>query len=177
VSRALVLSVGAGLAVALAAGCARRSPDVPAADSAPSPQVSATRSISLERQPCFGTCPVYTVTIDETGAVHFEGRRFVADTGVFISTIPPARVDSLLAELETAGYFSLADRYAPGEPVCQHAATDLPTVITEVHVRGHAKRIEHYHGCADAPAVLDSLEWRIDAVAGVARRVGVSGER
>ena len=170
--QALLLVAVTGFVAAIAAACARRSPGVPAADSVPAPQVSATPSVSLERQPCFGTCPVYTVTIDGSGAVRFEGRRFVADTGVFISAIPPARVDSLLAELEAAGYFGFADRYTPGAPVCEHAATDLPTVITEVHLRDRAKRIEHYYGCAGAPAILDSLERRIDAVGGVARWLG-----
>jgi uncharacterized protein DUF6438 len=164
------------LLATLAAACARPSPGVPANDSVPAPQVSATPSVSLERQPCFGTCPVYTVTIDRSGAVRFEGRRFVADTGVSISAIPPARVDSLLAELEAAGYFGFADRYAPGEPVCEHPATDLPTAITEVHLRDRTKRIEHYYGCSGAPAILDSLERRIDSVAGVGRWVG-GGER
>jgi hypothetical protein len=170
--RSLGLLMGAGLAAVLGAACARRSSDVPAADSAPAPHISGTASVSLERQPCFGTCPVYTVTLDGSGVVRFEGRRFVADTGVFIVTIPPARVDSLLTRLEAAGYFGFADRYTPGEPACARAATDLPTVITEVRLRGRAKRIEHYHGCADAPAALDSLERQIDSVAGVARWVG-----
>ena len=67
--------------------------------------------MSLERGPCFGTCPVYKVTIERTGAVRFEGKRFVADTGVSTGTVSPARVDSLLAELDREGYWQLADAY------------------------------------------------------------------
>jgi len=168
VNRALFLLAGA----ALVAACARPSADVPANDARPAPDAGAGASASLERRPCFGTCPVYTVTVAGSGAVRFEGRRFVADSGTFTGTIPKPRVDSLLGELEAAGYFGLADRYTMGGAGCDRYATDLPTVITEVHLRGRAKRVEHDHGCAGAPAILDSLEQRIDEVAGVAKWVG-----
>jgi len=165
-------ALGLVAAAALVAACARPSSDVPADDARPAPDLGAGPSVSLERRPCFGTCPIYTVTIAGTGAVRFEGRRFVADSGTFTGAIPRPRVDSLLAELEAAGYFDLADRYAMGAAGCDRYATDLPTVITEVHLRGRAKRVEHDHGCAGAPSVLDSLEHRIDQVAGVAKWVG-----
>jgi len=86
-------------ALALAAGCSRPSADVE--PGAPRARASASDSarISLERRPCFGTCPVYTVTLEGSGVVRFEGVRFVKDTGTSVGTVPPARVDSLLAEL------------------------------------------------------------------------------
>jgi hypothetical protein len=152
----------------LAAACAKPSPPVPATDAVVGSADSSTH-ITLERSPCFGTCPVYTVTLEGSGAVLFQGRRFVADTGVSTATVPPARVDSLVAELVTNGYFDFADRYLPGEPGCEHAATDLPSATIEVHARGRVKRIEHYHGCSEAPPALSALEERIDEVAGVAR--------
>ena len=151
-------------ALALAAGCSRPSADVE--PGAPRARTTASDSarISLERRPCFGTCPVYTVTLDGSGTVRFEGRRFVKDTGTVMRTVPPARVDSLARELEAAGYFAFADRYVMGEPGCGRYATDLPTVITEVRIGPRAKRVEHDHGCADAPERLSALERRIDEV-------------
>jgi hypothetical protein len=128
--------------------------------------------LSLERRPCFGTCPVYTVTLERTGAVIFEGRRFVADTGTHTASIPAARADSLFRALDAAGWFTLADRYTMGEPGCEHFATDLPSVITEVRMGGRVKRVEHDHGCRDAPAALDELERRIDQATGVGKWVG-----
>ena len=160
------------LAVGLSAACTRPSPGGGAASAPPAPAAAGGASVSLERRPCFGTCPVYTVRIDGSGAVLFEGRRFVSDSGAFSGTIARAAVDSLAAELAARGYFGLADRYVAGQPGCGPYATDLPTVVTEVRVGGRAKRVEHDHGCADAPAVLDSLEGRIDQVAGVAKWVG-----
>jgi hypothetical protein len=115
---------------------------------------------------------VYAVELDRSGAVTFEGRRFVADSGARTGSIPAARADSLFRELEAGGWFDLADRYRMGDPACGRFATDLPTVITEVRMGGRTKRIEHDHGCADAPAKLSALEQRIDEVAGVRRWVG-----
>lgn len=135
------------------------------------PAVDAGR-INLERGPCFGACPVYTVTLDRSGAVTFEGRRFVADTGMFTDSVPAARADSLFRELDAAGWFGLSDRYAMGEPACGLFATDLPRVVTEVEMDGKSKRIEHDHGCSGAPASLSALEKRIDDVAGVRRWIG-----
>ena len=155
--------------VALATACARSAPPVPQADG-PRPGTDAGTHITLERGPCFGTCPVYLVTVDGSGSVLFQGKRFVADSGVSTATVPPGRVDSLVAELAAGGYFEFADRYVPGEPGCgELVTTDLPSVTTEVQARGRRKRIEHYHGCPDAPPALRGLEERIDEVAGVAR--------
>jgi hypothetical protein len=140
----------------------------------PPPQANpaaAEGRLSLERRPCFGTCPVYTVTLERTGAVIFEGRRFVADTGTHTGSIPAARADSLFRALDAAGWFRFADRYAMGQPGCEHFATDLPSVITEVRMDGRVKRVEHDHGCGDAPAALDELERRIDEVTEVGKWV------
>ena len=48
---------------------------------------SAEDRITLERRPCFGACPVYTVTLERSGKVRFEGHRFVADTGVSFAVV------------------------------------------------------------------------------------------
>jgi hypothetical protein len=178
-TRTLLVAASAALAAAsLAAACARPAPPSPpaAGPSAAGPSAAAGQApadsavrIRLERGPCFGACPVYSVTLDGSGAVLFEGRRFVADTGISTGTVPPARVDTLVAELTAGGYFDFADRYRAGEPGCERYATDLPSVITEVRAGGRRKRIEHDHGCMDAPEALTALEGRIDEAAGVAR--------
>jgi Domain of unknown function (DUF6438) len=173
-TRTLLVAAAASVAAAsLVAACARPAPPGTSAagPSATAGQASADSAVrvTLERGPCFGTCPVYAVTLDGSGAVLFEGRRFVANTGISTGSVPSARVDSLVAELIAGGYFDFADRYRAGEPGCERYATDLPSVITEVRAGGRRKRIEHDHGCMDAPEALTVLEGRIDSVAGVAR--------
>jgi hypothetical protein len=159
--RALTQTLLVAASATLVAACAR--------PATPGPSAAAAVRITLERGPCFGTCPVYSVTLDGSGAVLFEGRRFVADTGISTGRVPPARIDSLVAALTAGRYFDFADRYTAGEPGCERYATDLPSVITEVRAGGRTKRVEHDHGCMEAPQALTVLEGRIDSVAGVAR--------
>jgi hypothetical protein len=81
-------------------------------------------------------------------------------------------VDSLLVELEKAGYFHFASRYAASEPACGRYVTDLPAAITTINLRERTKRIEHDHGCGAAPGALAVLEKRIDEVLGSDEWIG-----
>ena len=128
--------------------------------------------VTLERTPCYGACPVYTVSISGTGAVRFVGTRFTTQVGEATAEIPPARVDSLVEELRGGGYFELADAYVAESPECGRYATDSPTVITSVFADGVRKEIRHDYGCGGAPPALALLEQRIDQVAGTARWTG-----
>ena len=164
---------GTVVALALLVGCGRTPP--PGATVAmPDSSAASTAGdyVALERGPCFGACPVYRVTLRRTGVVTFEGRRFVADSGMSRDSIPPASVDSLFRRLEAAGWSAFVGQYAMGEPGCGRFATDLPAVVSEVSLGGSVQQVRHDHGCQGAPEVLDRLERSIDSVAGVAQWVG-----
>ena len=153
------------------AGCASHPPAPPSVvQSSAAPADSAV--VTLERTPCFGTCPVYLVTASANGAVRFEGKSHVSHPGSAVGQIPKARLDSLLTELDAAGYFRFEEQYVPGSPACGNAATDLPTVTTSVTLDARTKRIEHYRGCAGAPQALSQLEERIDEVLNTAQWTG-----
>ncbi len=158
------------------AGCAPRA-GVPAGDSAAADPATSVSEfdrpvVTLERTPCFGSCPVYRVTIDASGMVRFEGKSHVIQLGPATAQIPEAAVDSLLEELRQGGYFDMPDRYVMDAPDCGQYATDSPTVITSATSEGITKRIQHDYGCTDAPLSLRRLEQRIDQVAGTARWTG-----
>lgn len=133
---------------------------------------AAMPAISLERTPCFGGCPVYTVAVSPAGEVTYEGKASVRQLGKASGKIPAQKVDTLLVELEKAGYFSMANRYAASEPSCGRYSTDSPSAITSVTIRGRTKRIEHDYGCGAAPGALVVLERRIDEVLGSGRWTG-----
>lgn len=167
--------LGAFLLLALAAACA---PPAPPAATAGAADASAALDslpgntvISLERTPCFGGCPIYTVTLRADGTVRFEGKRFTHVHGVATDSIDPAAVAHLLAGIEDAGFFSLADRYDYGEPTCTHYVTDQPGAVITVTAGDRSKSIVHDHGCAGAPEQLSEIENRIDRVAGSAQWV------
>jgi acetamidase/formamidase len=125
-------------------------------------------SITLERTACFGTCPIYKLTIASDGSVTFQGQRFTKTTGTAKGKITADDFRQLVSEFEKINYFSLPDRYAPGTPVCPQMITDLPSANTSIKLKGKMKSVSHYHGCGDAGALakLTALERRIDEVAG-----------
>jgi hypothetical protein len=153
--------------IAVGVACAPR-PPVPV-DSPASP---APPAITLERTPCFGTCPVYQVAISRSGIVRFIGKHHVTRQGEASAEIPAARVDSLLRELEAGGYFGFADAYVMDSPACGQYATDSPTVITSANLDGRSKTIRHDYGCFAAPGELARLERHIDDMPGTDRWTG-----
>ena len=158
---ALALLVGLG-------GCGPRAPQAPAPDSVS----TAGTAVTLERGPCFGTCPVYRVSLAGMAQVGFVGTRFVGRVGTDTSRVAPEVVDRLVRSLDAAGFFALADTYVPDAPACGLYHTDAPTVSITVRASGRDKTVRHDHGCAGAPAELTRLEHLIDSVAGTARWTG-----
>ncbi len=167
---------GSIVSLALIVACSGR-PGAEGGDSVSAPVPAAvadslTPVVSLERTPCYGTCPVYEVSIFRDGTVRFLGKQHVKQQGVATASLAPGAVDSLAAELEEGGYFGFADDYVRDAPACGRYATDSPTVTTSLAMKGRTKRIRHDYGCSAAPAELRRLEQRIDEVAGTSRWTG-----
>jgi len=131
-------------------------------------QKTGDDSITLERTACFGTCPMYKVTVTSDGTVTFNGQRFTKTTGVAKGKISREEFRQLVAEFEKIKYFSLPDSYTPGTPVCPQRITDMPSANTSISLKGKAKGVMHYYGCGDkgALAQLTALETKIDEVLG-----------
>ena len=139
--------------------------------STPAPAPESLLAISLERTPCFGSCPVYRVTISRGGMVRFQGTRFVGHVGADSAQIAKEAVDSLLADFDRGGFYDFEEQYVSGAPGCGLYATDLPSANTAVNDGSRDKRVQHDRGCSEAPQALSALEDRIDEVAGTARWV------
>lgn len=113
--------------------------------------------ITLERTACYGTCPIYKLTISGNGAVIFEGKRFVKKVGTSRFVIPEAQVRELVDAFEKINYFDLKDQYVKPEDGCRQRETDNPSAVTSLMLRGKSKSVTHYHGCI-GPEVLRQLE-------------------
>lgn len=109
--------------------------------------------IVLERTACYGTCPIYTVSILGNGTVTYRGEQFVKTVGIQKYDIPAGDVEELVALIYQKNFFALRDRYEVG-------ATDMPTVITTVRVGDEIKSVENYGGAG--PAQLREIEQKID---------------
>jgi ankyrin repeat protein len=129
----------------------------------PMPPFDATARITLERTPCFGTCPSYTVEISADGTVVFNGRDYVFVRGVHRRRIDPAAVRHLFALARDADFFSLRDFYAA-------SMTDNPSYLVTIEAGGRRKRISDYVGEAvGMPSSIKALQDAIDAAAGTRR--------
>ena len=116
-------------------------------------------SIRLETAPCFGTCPVYAVTVKPDGTGVFEGKRFTAVSGERRFSLSPAQYDAFAGALAAYRPESGDVRYAPGEANCPNAPTDMPsTQVTWTRAIGDSQGISFYHGCRnDNPALAQAL--------------------
>lgn len=118
------------------------------------PRIIAT----LERTECFGTCPVYRVTVRADGSVEWLGQGHVAKPGVATAKLSNATLAALRKLFTDAKYFDLK-----GDADC-HEMTDQPSVITSYDDGTNKRTIRHYLGCSRAPSGLSALEERFDAL-------------
>jgi hypothetical protein len=132
-----------GMALALVAGLASCA-SVPAG--AEGGARRSAMSVTYETGPCFGACPVYTVTVRNDGSGTFEGRRFTAVEGRRSFRISPAEYDALLAHLDPIRPERGTVRYS-GE-ACEQTATDLPSAEVTWRMLGDgADQLYFYYGC------------------------------
>jgi hypothetical protein len=128
--------------------------------SVPPPTAAPRRLVaSIERGPCYGRCPVYTVRVFADGAVEFEGRQHVGTVGVATGKLSAAELVQLAAAFESRRFESLKAEYADPR------TTDLPWVT----VSNGRKTVRHYTGDESAPKALTELEAAIDRLVGTAR--------
>jgi hypothetical protein len=168
VQRYLLLSL-----IAVVPACAPRGSAAPADTSrVETTIVGVPQALVLERSPCFGSCPVYTVAVSPDGEVTYQGRAHVRQLGAAEARIPRQQVNGLLNELDRAGFFTFADRYVQGEPACGRYVSDSPSATTTVTYRGRTKSIVHDYGCGSAPGALVVLERRVDEVLGTGKWTG-----
>jgi Family of unknown function (DUF6174)/Domain of unknown function (DUF6438) len=125
--------------------------------------------ITLQRTACFGTCPIYKISIFPDGRVVYEGERFVKVVGKRTARIRPQAVKRLVEEFEKLNYFALPNNYQGGP-------TDLPSAITSLTIGKQHKTVNHYLGSPNAPQALTALENKIDAVVNSRRWVGAKNE-
>lgn len=108
--------------------------------------------ISMERTPCLGRCPGYTITIYETGMVIYEGRDFVEREGKYTTMLSNDAMEELKNYIKEINFFNLKDKY-------DKEITDIPSCIIAVSLEGKYKKIIDRY---EAPRELRDLEKLID---------------
>jgi len=90
--------------------------------------------IELFHSRCFGSCPVYTITVRGNREVDYLGQMDVKECGKRSDSISERQLMDILRELDHVHFFGLEDRAFLWPP-------DLPSVWVTVDVDGKTKRV------------------------------------
>jgi Domain of unknown function (DUF6438) len=115
-----------------------------------------TPILTLQREACFGFCPVYNVALYADGTVVYMGIANVDNIGVLLLEADEFAVTNIAQLAQLFGYFDWQDSYD------LQLMTDQPTVISSVLWEDNFKRIVRYDGDPNAPIGLIRLEESID---------------
>jgi hypothetical protein len=149
--KAAIMALAAMTAVGLAACATIDGPQ------AGQPVALERETIRYETTPCFGTCPVYAVTVTPDGKGTFEGRSHTAVTGIKSFQTTPAVYQAFAARLAPYRPAGNETLYQPGTPNCGNAPTDMPSVdIVWTELSGGRQHLNVYYGCG-AQAMRDAL--------------------
>jgi hypothetical protein len=134
-------------------------------------QESEITTITLERTPCFGACPVYKLTVHRSGQVEYEGKDHVRQKGSRTGRISTEDFDKLAKKIGEINFFSLQDRYDGKNPDGSGVTvTDLPTRKTSVTWGNRNKTVENYFrgpkGLKELEDLIDELTKSADWVRG-----------
>ncbi|RDE06683.1 DUF6438 domain-containing protein [Sphingomonas aracearum] len=114
--------------------------------------VNAPETITYETGRCFGSCPVYKVSVSADGQGTFEGRMFTAATGVRHFRVSKRQYVAFRRRLIASRPVGTV-RLTPDNPACGPAPTDMPT--TEIGWSGGGRKPAHlslYMGCGGPKA-------------------------
>jgi hypothetical protein len=100
-------------------------------------------SVTLQRGPCFGTCPVYEVTLAADGTATWNGDRFIDRLGRYQGQMDLNDYGRLARFIQRADFFSWDPDYVA-------SVTDLPNYYLTVVAGGQTKTVRQYG--VDEPA-------------------------
>ncbi|MCK4750259.1 MAG: hypothetical protein KAT15_24550, partial [Bacteroidales bacterium] len=110
--------------------------------------------IEMEKTPCYGQCPVYSIQIDQMGNGLFKGVENTELVGLYSFHLHDDELIHLKSMFEGIGFFTLEDRYF-------EYVSDLPTTYITYRSGGKEKKIMDYYG---APKELNNLEKQIETL-------------
>lgn len=87
------------------------------------PKIADSLYFMMQRTPCFGQCPVYTIRIYQSGRAYLEGKRFFDYEGWFKTKFSESEMIQIKTWANEAGYWKMNHVY--DAPV-----TDLPSSTT-----------------------------------------------
>lgn len=112
--------------------------------------------IVINKGPCFGQCPVYTMTVYDNSWVKYEGERFTDKQGIHVKKLDRLRYEQLVQAFENAKLGQYQRVYPAQVP-------DLPTVRMIYY--DDAGELQEVVGKDGRPEKVVELEELLDATA------------
>jgi len=106
----------------------------------------APASITYSTGPCFGACPVYSVTVRGDGTGVFTGERFTTVTGQRDFTLSRQQF-SAFADILVAHRPEGREEITHGHPRCRMIATDMPSAEVTWNDTEGSDSLSYYFGC------------------------------
>lgn len=128
--------------------------------------------IKMQRSACFGRCPVYSLTVHRDGTVIFFGEAYTLVKGTQRNKMSDTALEKLKLLLSTSVFADLSV-----DCCACFTVTDNPTTTLEISDGTRTTKIEHYHGCKDAPKALSDLEDKIDEITEAVQWIGTYEQR
>jgi hypothetical protein len=155
-------------ALACLAGCGSPAP-VPKPTPTPArvAKQEPPRTILISYGACFGECPIFTVTVSETGQGKFEGQNFTALSGERGFSVTRGQFAAVAAALEPLRRIDprplteQVSRLLPGD-VC---VTDSPSrIIVWTQANGREQALVRDLGCESARGVQPAIDKALAAL-------------
>ncbi len=109
--------------------------------------------IELKKTRCYGSCPVYTLTIYKNKTAHLVGEKYMDLIGDYKAKVPDNIFEQLMEKFKKSNFFKFRDKYL------KRGITDLPTTYLTFSYEKQTKTIQDYYG---TPKAIKDLEKEVE---------------
>lgn len=111
--------------------------------------------IEMSKGPCYGQCPVFTLTIYENGLATYKGEQYTERLGTFARKLEKAEFERIKGEFRRANFSQFRDSYRGRIP-------DMQSVAISYYGNGKKKTV---NGKEIRPNAVKWLEAQLDQIA------------
>lgn len=109
----------------------------------------------IQRTACFGRCPIYTISLYNSGFATYRGQKWVENEGFYGAYVGLNVLKTLQSMAKEINFLELQDIYD------SNGVTDLPSTITTIRINDHVKVVVNRF---EAPEKLIKFEKLFDSL-------------
>ena len=109
----------------------------------------------INRGPCFGKCPVYSMQVYKDGKVTYTGERFTTKLGVYTKTLDAKELKDLHKMFASSNFFGFEEQYK----------TEIPDLANISIYYSDGKMSKKSSGKENRPPALMQLQYALEKIA------------